>query len=42
MEKLFTDILWEYVLIYVNYIIIFSRNFDDHLKYFDKIFNILE
>ena len=42
MEDLFAGYLWKFVLIYINDIIVFSRNQEEHLQHLDKVLEILE
>ncbi|KAJ8122730.1 hypothetical protein ONZ43_g1146 [Nemania bipapillata] len=41
MESLLSKYLWEFVLVYIDDVIIFSRNIEDHLKHLDIILQIL-
>ena len=42
MEKLFESYLWEFVLVYIDDIIIFSRSLEDHLTHLDHALSLLE
>lgn len=40
MEKIFGTYLWKLVLVYMNNIIVYSRDQDQHLKYLNKVLNL--
>lgn len=42
MELLLSDFLWQFVLVYVDDIIIYSPTIDDHLTHVDQILTLLE
>jgi hypothetical protein len=42
MESLFADYLWKFVLVYVDDIIVFSKNLETHLSELDLILKTLE
>lgn len=42
MEDLFAGYLWKYVLVYIDDIIIFSRNLDEHLHHLEHVLDILD
>ncbi|CAI6100622.1 unnamed protein product [Clonostachys chloroleuca] len=42
MDNLFRKYLWEFVLVYVDDIIIFSRSIEDHVRHLDICLGILE
>ncbi|KAF2963381.1 hypothetical protein GQX73_g10196 [Xylaria multiplex] len=41
MERLFEGYLWKFVLVYIDDVIIFSKNIDEHLEHLDVVFSIL-
>jgi hypothetical protein len=41
MESLFAGYLWQFVLVYIDDIIIFSRGIEDHLRHLDTCLGIL-
>lgn len=42
MKKIFESHFWKFVLMYINNIIIYSVNFDQHLFHFDEILYLLK
>ena len=34
--------LWQFILVYVDNIIIYSRTFEDHLRHLDSILGVME
>ncbi|KAI1676403.1 RVT-1 multi-domain protein [Pyrenophora tritici-repentis] len=42
MERLFESYLWDFILVYIDDIIIFSRTLEDHLTHLDRALTLLE
>ena len=42
MEQLLSKYLWKFLCIYINNIIIFSWNTDNHLVHLDEVLTLLE
>ena len=42
MEQLLSKYLWKFLCIYINNIIIFSQNTDNHLVHLDEVLTLLE
>ena len=42
MEDLFSGILWKFVLVYIDDIIVFSRSAEEHLQHLHQLLEILE
>ena len=41
LEKIFGEYLWKFVLVYMDDIIIYSRNMEDHLRHLDEVLDLL-
>ena len=37
MSKVLKDLNWKIALVYIDDILIFSKNFDEHLEHLDKV-----
>lgn len=42
MERLFREYLWNFVLVYIDDIIVFSKSIKEHLAYLDTVLGLLE
>jgi hypothetical protein len=41
MNEIFASILWNYILVYIDDLIIYSQSFEDHLLHLKRVFEIL-
>ena len=41
MNKVLATILWNYVLVYIDDIVVYSKTFKDHLKHVDKVLGLI-
>ena len=41
MSKVLKDLNWKIALVYIDDILIFSKNFDEHLEHLDNVFQNL-
>ena len=42
MERLLAPYLWQFVLVYIDDVIIFSASLEDHVKHLDQVLDLLE
>ena len=42
MERLFQDYLWNFVLVYIDNVILFLKSIEEHLTQLDTVLSLLE